>query len=68
MTMLATTNSSHAGNISSFSHTSVVATGTRMVGPDILRSLAILLVMLVHLPLNATPGLLVTVREYGVDA
>jgi peptidoglycan/LPS O-acetylase OafA/YrhL len=65
MTMLATTNNAHAGNFSSLSHTSVVATGTRMVGPDILRSLAILLVMLVHLPLNATPGLLVTVREYG---
>ncbi len=65
MTMLATTNNSHAGSFSSFSHTSVVATGSRMVGPDILRSLAILLVMLVHLPLNATPGLLVTVREYG---
>lgn len=65
MTMLATTNNAHAGNFSSRSHKSVVATGTRMVGPDILRSLAILLVMLVHLPLNATPGLLVTVREYG---
>ena len=64
MTMLATTNNAHA-RFSSLSHTSVVATGTRMVGPDILRSLAILLVMLVHLPLNATPGLLVTVREYG---
>ena len=65
MTMLATTNNAHAGNCSSISHASAVATGTRMVGPDILRSLAILLVMLVHLPLNATPGLLVTVREYG---
>lgn len=41
-----------------------------MIGPDILRSLAILLVMLVHLPLNATPNILVSVREYswlGVD-
>ena len=65
MTILATVNNSHAGNFSSLSQTSVVATGTRLVGPDILRSLAILLVMLVHLPLNATPSLLVTVREYG---
>lgn len=65
MTMLATTNNSHAGSFPSLLHATVVATGTRMVGPDILRSLAILLVMLVHLPLNATPGLLVTVREYG---
>lgn len=65
MTILATTNNAHMDNFSSLSHTSVVATGTRMVGPDILRSLAILLVMLVHLPLNATPSLLVTVREYG---
>ncbi|WCK80381.1 acyltransferase family protein [Agrobacterium fabrum] len=65
MTILATTNNSHAGNFSQLSHASVVAAGSRMVGPDILRSLAILLVMLVHLPLNATPGILVTVREYG---
>ncbi|MUO45405.1 acyltransferase family protein [Agrobacterium vitis] len=65
MTILATTNNAHAGNFSSLSHTSIVAVGARMVGPDILRSLAILLVMLVHLPLNATPSLLVTVREYG---
>ncbi|WP_429925313.1 acyltransferase family protein (plasmid) [Agrobacterium vitis] len=65
MTILATTNNLHAGNFSSLSHASAVVTGTRMIGPDILRSLAILLVMLVHLPLNATPGILVTVREYG---
>ncbi len=65
MTILATTTNSLAGNFSPLSHASVVVTGTRMVGPDILRSLAILLVMLVHLPLNATPGILVTVREYG---
>ncbi|WLR99459.1 hypothetical protein [Shinella sumterensis] len=60
MTILATTNNAHTSNFSSLSHTSVVATGTRMVGPDVLRSLAILLVMLVHLPLNATPSMLVT--------
>lgn len=43
---------------------------TRAVGPDVLRSLAILLVMLVHLPVEATPSLLVGVRTYawlGVD-
>lgn len=43
---------------------------SRAVGPDVLRSLAILLVMLVHLPLEATPALLVGVRAYawlGVD-
>lgn len=65
MTMLATSNNSHADGLPWHAQASVVATGTRMVGPDILRSLAILLVMLVHLPLNATPSLLVTVREYG---
>ncbi|PDT10220.1 acyltransferase [Rhizobium sp. M1] len=43
---------------------------TRAVGPDVLRSLAILLVMLVHLPGEATPSMLVGVRNYawvGVD-
>lgn len=71
MTIVAApTNNSHAENPSSPALVGVVAQGTRMVGPDVLRSLAILLVMLVHLPLNATPGVLVTVREYswlGVD-
>ncbi|OAP35182.1 acyltransferase [Sinorhizobium glycinis] len=43
---------------------------SRAVGPDVLRSLAILLVMLVHLPIEATPSLLVDIRTYawlGVD-
>lgn len=43
---------------------------SRAVGPDVLRSLAILLVMLVHLPVEATPSMLVGVRTYawlGVD-
>jgi len=43
---------------------------SRAVGPDLLRSLAILLVLLVHLPIEATPSLLVGVRNYawlGVD-
>ncbi|HEV2503554.1 MAG TPA: acyltransferase [Mesorhizobium sp.] len=64
MTMLASS-SSHAAGRPWSSHASIPTTRTRMVGPDILRSLAILLVMLVHLPLNATPAALVTVREYG---
>lgn len=42
-----------------------VATGSRAGGPDMLRSLAILLVMLVHLPIEATPGALVGIRSYG---
>ncbi|MFJ1310867.1 acyltransferase family protein [Agrobacterium sp. P15N1-A] len=40
------------------------------VGPDVFRSLAILLVLLVHIPVEATPSLLVSVRTYawlGVD-
>ena len=43
---------------------------SRAVGPDVLRSLAILLVMLVHLPVAATPHSLVGIRTYawlGVD-
>lgn len=70
MTMLIINGNPDTGGVSRHSQSSDVATGARMVGPDILRSLAILLVMLVHLPLNATPGVLVTVREYawlGVD-
>lgn len=42
-----------------------IAAGSRAGGPDVLRSLAILLVMLVHLPLEATPGVLVGIRSYG---
>lgn len=43
---------------------------SRAVGPDVLRSQAILLVMLVHLPVEATPLFLVEIRTYawlGVD-
>ncbi|MGV1782691.1 acyltransferase family protein [Agrobacterium vitis] len=39
-------------------------------GPDILRSLAVLLVMLLHLPVEATPSSLVSIRTYvwvGID-
>lgn len=39
--------------------------GARASGPDILRSLAILLVMMVHLPIEATPAALMGIRSYG---
>ncbi|NKJ39686.1 acyltransferase [Rhizobium sp. SG570] len=39
--------------------------GTRALGPDILRAIAILLVMLLHLPAEATPLPLVGIRPYG---
>ena len=42
-----------------------VAADTRALGPDILRALAILLVMLLHLPAEATPLPLVGIRPYG---
>ncbi|WP_137157489.1 acyltransferase [Rhizobium sp. FKL33] len=48
----------------------IVSVKTRLVGPDTLRALAILLVMLVHIPVEATPSFLVGVRNYawlGVD-
>lgn len=70
MRMLANSESSHAESATWSSTASRIATGDRLSSPDVLRSLAILLVMLVHLPLNATPEVLVTVREYawlGVD-
>ncbi|WP_083593708.1 acyltransferase [Aurantimonas sp. 22II-16-19i] len=65
MTVLAISNASDSGHSQAHSQANALMSGTRMAGPDILRSLAILLVMLVHLPLNATPGILVGVREYG---
>ncbi|MFS8048517.1 acyltransferase family protein [Rhizobium sp. BR 314] len=37
----------------------------RELGPDLLRALAILLVMLAHLPVEATPLLLAEIRPYG---
>lgn len=65
MSMIAPSSARDTEDLLGHSQTSAVVAGTRMIGPDILRSLAILLVMLVHLPLNATPGFLVNVREYG---
>ncbi|AYG61225.1 acyltransferase family protein [Rhizobium jaguaris] len=41
------------------------AATARALGPDILRALAILLVMLVHLPWGATPLPLAGIRPYG---
>ncbi|MFK0166705.1 acyltransferase family protein [Rhizobium sp. NPDC090279] len=41
------------------------AATTRAFGPDLLRALAILLVMLVHLPAEATPLPLAAIRPYG---
>nr|WP_210319013.1 acyltransferase [Rhizobium paranaense] len=41
------------------------AATTRALGPDVLRALAILLVMLVHLPAEATPLPLAGIRPYG---
>ena len=41
----------------------IVPVKTRLVGPDTLRALAILLVMLVHIPVEATPPFLVGVRN-----
>ncbi len=38
---------------------------SRAIGPDLLRAAAILLVMLVHLPVEATPSVLLGVRTYG---
>jgi peptidoglycan/LPS O-acetylase OafA/YrhL len=64
MTFLASTDATfreRAGSV----HTASTTSGTRQVAPDVLRSLAILLVMLVHLPLSATPAALAPVREYG---
>ncbi len=44
---------------------SLTIAATRALGPDLLRALAILLVMLVHLPAEATPLPLVGIRPYG---
>lgn len=43
----------------------IVGMRSRAIGPDLLRAAAILLVMLVHLPVEATPSVLLGVRTYG---
>lgn len=56
-----------ASNVSTYE---AIKIQTRAVGPDVLRSLPIVLVMLVHFPIEATPSLLVGSRTYawlGVD-
>ncbi|SMH26133.1 acyltransferase family protein [Mesorhizobium australicum] len=70
MNIIASSDSAYFPSAPSLSSQTTTAVQSRAVGPDVLRSLAILLVMLVHLPVEATPTLLVDVRKYawlGVD-
>ena len=70
MNTIANSDSAYFPSARSLSSQTAEKVQTRAVGPDILRSLAILLVMLVHLPVEATPSMLVGVRNYawvGVD-
>ncbi|MEY9559492.1 acyltransferase family protein [Sinorhizobium fredii] len=70
MNIIASSDSAYFPSSQSFSSKKTEQVQSRAVGPDVLRSLAILLVMLVHLPVEATPSLLVGVRTYawlGVD-
>ncbi|ACP22294.1 conserved hypothetical protein (plasmid) [Sinorhizobium fredii NGR234] len=70
MNIIANSNSAYFPAARSLSEQTTEKVQSRAVGPDVLRSLAILLVMLVHLPVEATPSLLVGVRTYawlGVD-
>ncbi|MEY9324430.1 acyltransferase family protein [Sinorhizobium fredii] len=70
MNIIASSDSAYFPSSQSLSSQKTEQVQTRAVGPDVLRSLAILLVMLVHLPVEATPSVLVGVRTYawlGVD-
>ncbi|MGO7632691.1 acyltransferase family protein [Rhizobium leguminosarum] len=70
MNVVANSDSAYFPSARSLSSQTIEKVQTRAVGPDVLRSLAILLVMLVHLPIEATPSMLVGVRNYawvGVD-
>lgn len=70
MNTFANSDSAYFPSTRRFSSQTAEKVQARAVGPDVLRSLAILLVMLVHLPVEATPSLLVGVRTYawlGVD-
>lgn len=70
MNTIASSDSAHFPSAECFSSQITEKVQSRTVGPDVLRSLAILLVMLVHLPVEATPSLLLGVRTYawlGVD-
>jgi len=70
MSTVANSDSAYSPSEQSLVSRSTEKLQSRAVGPDVLRSLAILLVMLVHLPVEATPSMLVGVRTYawlGVD-
>jgi peptidoglycan/LPS O-acetylase OafA/YrhL len=70
MNTIANSDSAYFPSARSLSSETTEKVQTRAVGPDVLRSLAILLVMLVHLPVEATPSSLVGIRTYawlGVD-
>ncbi|WFU88702.1 acyltransferase [Rhizobium sp. CC1099] len=70
MNTVANSDSAYFPSARSLSSQTTEKVQSRAVGPDVLRSLAILLVMLVHLPVEATPSMLVGVRNYawvGVD-
>ncbi|MBX4863746.1 acyltransferase [Rhizobium bangladeshense] len=70
MNIVANSDSAYFPSARSLSSQTIEKVQTRAVGPDVLRSLAILLVMLVHLPIEATPSMLVGIRNYawvGVD-
>lgn len=70
MNIIANSDSTYFPSARSIASQTTEKVQSRAVGPDVLRSLAILLVMLVHIPVEATPSLLVGVRNYawlGVD-
>lgn len=70
MNTIANSDSAYFPSAQSLSSQTTEKVQSRTVGPDVLRSLAILLVMLVHLPVEATPSVLVGIRNYawvGVD-
>lgn len=65
MTIIANSNSAYFPAAPSLPSQTAKKAHSRAVGPDVLRSLAILLVMLVHLPVEATPTQLMGFRNYG---
>lgn len=70
MNTVASSDSAYFPPARSLSSQTLEKAQSQAVGPDVLRSLTILLVMLVHLPVEATPSVLVGVRNYawvGVD-
>ncbi|MDX0532992.1 acyltransferase family protein [Sinorhizobium medicae] len=70
MNTISSSNSAYFPSTRNLSSQTAEKAQSRAVGPDVLRSLAVLLVMLVHLPVEATPSSLVSIRTYawvGVD-